>query len=141
MASPQLSEVEQIENLIGKYKELQRRVQELDDKSATLEEELSTAKTELKKLEVFRPLLEDQTKYWVLRVEDRGVCQQLMGRALQVFGRAADANASGQTARLYARQKINFIVTACVRYGVGPGWLDVFSRYIKDANRIPPDEK
>lgn len=136
MASPQLSEVEQIENLIGKYKELERNVEQLGGKTKQLEEELSTAKTELKKLEIFRPLLEDETQYWTLTVRDRGVVQQLLARALQVFGGAANITASGVEARRYARQKVDFIVTAAVREAVGPGWLNVYSKYIKGADRI-----
>ena len=131
-------QVDQFRNLLDNVQEMEKEIEDLkaqvDVSNAKLIKEIEDNKA----LKQYQWLQELDIDYWTINVRDRTVVDCLLLRASQAFGDVIkkDITADDKEAKRYARQRVDFIVTACVRYGCKEGWEKVYARYIKDHNRI-----
>jgi len=131
-------QVDQFRTLLDNVQEMEKEIEDLKSQVEVSNAKLLKEIEDNKTLKQYQWLQELDIDYWIINVRDRTVVDCLLTRAAQTFGEVIkkDITADDKEANRYARQRVDFIVTACVRYGCKEGWEKVYARYIKDHNRI-----
>jgi len=80
--------------------------------------EKSDDKELLKKLEIFKPLLNDNAITHQVWLRDPALITTLKAKAIQWYGTGVDANSKDKIIAKNARNIIETIVEECIRYGI-----------------------
>ena len=139
------AKVDQFRNLIGNMDAVEKENEDLKEQLAAADARLLKEIEDNKALKQFQWIIDADIDYWNLTVRDRTVVDGLLARGAQVFGERfkKDVTADDKEINRYARQHMDFIVTACVRYAVlhEDAWIKVYAKYIKDHARMADSEE
>jgi hypothetical protein len=134
-----IKELTEFQNLLGNMQAIEKHNVELEAKVEQLQKALAAEKEDNKHLKKYQWIEDADIDYWNITVRDKAVVEGLLARGAQVFGDrfAKDVTADDKEINRYARQHMDYIVTAAVKYVIlhEDAWVRCYAKYIKDHNR------
>lgn len=132
-------ELTDFQNLLGNMQAIEKHNAELEKKLATAQQALKDEQEANKHLKKYQWIEDADIDYWNITVRDKAVVEGLLARSAQVFGQrfAKDVTADDKEINRYARQRVDYIVTAAVKFVTQheDAWVKCYAKYIKDHNR------
>ena len=130
-----VKEIQNLQDIIDRQNEMEQEIEALRQENAQLKETTAQTEAEIKELEIFRPLLGNiPVEYYRVQLRDSAVMKTLLGRMLILYGRRFkyDPEEATEADKKFARQCLNAVVLACIRYCVmqNSRWNDMVEHFL-----------
>jgi len=133
-------ELTDFQNLLGNMQATEKENNALREQIAKLQTDLNAERERNKHLKKYQWIEDAKIKYWEVTVCDKVAIDGMLARCARVFGEKfkRDVTADDKEINRYARQHVDYIVTAAVKYVTQheDAWQRCYAKYIIDNNRV-----